>query len=58
MKQMEEVVAVELIECDICLREIPVSEAVSCEASDYVTYYCGLECYDKWKKQRVTESDS
>lgn len=44
-------VDVELIECEICLREIPVTEATNPEATDYVVHYCGLECYAKWTTQ-------
>jgi hypothetical protein len=36
------------VACEICLREIPLSEARSDEASDYVRYFCGLDCYDQW----------
>ncbi len=39
------------VACEVCLKEIPISEAKSAEAVDYVQYFCGLECYDKWKKQ-------
>jgi hypothetical protein len=38
----------ELVACEVCFTEIPLSEAMSNEASDYVHYYCGLECYAKW----------
>lgn len=41
----------EQVECKVCLKEIPLSEATSDEATDYVTYFCGLDCYEKWKKQ-------
>tara|TARA_R110002073_G_scaffold302015_1_gene469600 strand:+ start:176 stop:346 length:171 start_codon:yes stop_codon:yes gene_type:complete len=41
----------ELVPCDICLKEIPISEAKSEEAVDYVLYYCSLECYAKWADQ-------
>ena len=41
------------IECDVCLSEIPISEAKCEEASDYVMYFCGLECYHKWQSQQV-----
>lgn len=41
----------DLIACDVCCFEIPVSEAKSEEATEYVIYYFGLDCYDKWKKQ-------
>jgi hypothetical protein len=39
----------ELVACDVCLREVPRSEAVVPEAADYVAYFCGLRCFEKWK---------
>ena len=39
------------ITCDVCHREIPLSAAVWRESSDYVAYFCGLECYDRWRQQ-------
>ena len=39
------------IPCAVCQREIPLSAAASREASDYVEYFCGLECYDRWRNQ-------
>ena len=41
----------ELVECEICLKEIPSSEAKMEEASDYVWFFCGLDCYAKWREQ-------
>ena len=41
----------EIVPCEVCLKEIPVSEAKVDEATDYVRFFCGLECYSKWKKQ-------
>ena len=38
-----------LVACDVCLREIPQSEADIVEANDYVMYFCGLDCYKKWR---------
>lgn len=38
-----------LVACDICLKEIPVSEAQVAEAVDYVAHFCGLECFERWK---------
>ncbi|HET7527316.1 MAG TPA: DUF3330 domain-containing protein [Burkholderiaceae bacterium] len=38
-----------LVTCDVCLREVPRSEAIVPEAADYVAYFCGLECFEKWK---------
>lgn len=39
------------VECQVCLKEVPLSEAKSQEATDYVLHFCGLECYEKWRKQ-------
>ena len=38
-----------LVACDVCLREVPRSQAVVPEAADYVAYFCGLQCFQKWK---------
>lgn len=38
-----------LVACDVCLREVPRSEAIVPEAADYVAYFCGVECFEKWK---------
>ena len=40
----------ERVACEVCLREVPRSEAIFPEASDYVAYFCGLECFEKWKR--------
>lgn len=39
------------VKCEMCLKEVPVSEATIPEASDYFVHFCGLECYEKWKRQ-------
>lgn len=44
-------VELELVACDICLKEVPISEATVPEATDYVVHFCGIECYQKWKQQ-------
>lgn len=46
----------EKIPCDVCHKEIPLSEAERFEAQDYVAHFCGLECYSTWK-QRSEELD-
>ena len=38
----------ELIQCEICLTEIPASDAETAETADYVAHFCGLECYQQW----------
>ena len=44
-------IQLESLSCEVCLREIPVSEAKSEEAADYVVYLCGLDCYQRWVTQ-------
>jgi hypothetical protein len=41
------------VACEVCLKEIPRSEAAMAEARDYVAYFCGLDCYEKWKSGRA-----
>lgn len=40
-----------VVACNICLRDIPTSEAISAEASDYVAYFFGWDCYATWRGQ-------
>ncbi|MBK9160545.1 MAG: DUF3330 domain-containing protein [Nitrosomonadales bacterium] len=51
MSQERDLPEVEKIPCDVCTREVPLSEAKISEAEDYVAHFCGLECYAKWKEQ-------
>ena len=46
-------VAPERVACEVCLKEVPKSEAAMAEARDYVAYFCGLDCYQKWLAQRA-----
>ena len=46
-----------IVECEVCMKEIPTSEARSEEASDYVLHFCGLECYEKWQTQPPKKND-
>ncbi len=43
--------SVEPVKCEVCLKEVPASEAKSAEANDYVMHFCGLECYQQWQQQ-------
>ncbi len=40
----------ELVACSTCLAEIPADVAKSFEGPDYVQYFCGLECLERWQK--------
>ena len=48
----------EHVHCDVCMKEIPASEAKSAEATDYVAHFCGLDCYEKWKQKASKEKAS
>jgi hypothetical protein len=41
--------------CEACRKEIPVSEAVTAEGEEYVLYFCGIECFDLWRKDAERE---
>lgn len=40
-----------MVSCDICCLEVPISSAKTPESVDYVVYFCGLDCYAKWRQQ-------
>lgn len=51
MSTVDRPIDVEQVACEMCLKEVPVSEATVPEATDYVVYFCGLDCYERWKRQ-------
>ncbi len=48
----------ETIECKVCLKEVPASAAQNAECEDYVFYFCGSECFDKWEHQQGSNNQS
>ncbi len=52
MIDQKNIIEPEKVTCGVCFKEIPISEASSVKATDYILYYCGLDCYDQWKKQQ------
>ena len=46
-------VKVDTIACKTCLDEIPNSVNQNAEADEYVSNYCGLECYQVWRDKMV-----
>lgn len=50
MTTQDKPVEVPLIACEMCMKEVPVTEALVPEATDYFAHFCGLECYEKWKQ--------
>ncbi len=47
----------EHVTCSVCLKEVPLSEAKSAEAKDYVAHFCGLECYKQWQEQEAGKQE-
>lgn len=57
MTRGDKPVDVERVACEVCLKEVPRSEATVPEATDYVVYFCGLDCYQRWKSQGAKPND-
>jgi hypothetical protein len=57
MAKRNKSVEVEHVACEICLKEVPVTEAIIPEATDYFVHFCGVDCYDKWKRQGAKPKD-
>jgi hypothetical protein len=51
MNKKGPVAAAERAACSICMKEIPISEAVVPEVTDSLMHFCGLICYHQWKNQ-------
>jgi len=47
----------ETVSCRECQREVPSSEAKSVEGRDYVWYFCGLDCYERWRRRAERRPD-
>lgn len=58
MTTLNKPIEVERVACEICLKEVPISEATVPEAMDYVLYFCGLDCYEQWKRQSEQPAES
>ena len=43
------------VECEVCLKEVPISGAKSVETSEYVHHFCGVDCYSQWHEQAETQ---
>jgi hypothetical protein len=44
------------VSCEFCRKNIPRSEAFQPEGEEYVAYFCGLECYQAWRKEAEQDS--
>lgn len=42
------------LSCEECCQKIPYSP----ESGDYVAYFCGIACYQKWKDKRHSTDET
>lgn len=45
----------ETLECAVCKKLIPPSEAISPEGDEYVLYFCGGTCHAEWERERAEQ---
>jgi len=55
LNEHEKTSEIEKMPCEMCLKEIPKSEAKTAEGSDYVLHFCGLDCYEKWQQENESK---
>jgi hypothetical protein len=55
MTKIDRPVEPETVACEICMKEVPASEAKTAEGTDYVLHFCGLDCFAKWQEQAQRE---
>jgi len=52
MTKTEKPLEAERISCEICLKEVPLSESMVSEGTDYFVHFCGLDCFQAWQRQQ------
>lgn len=40
----------EVVQCEVCMVEVPASVSQSFEGTDYVHHFCGLDCLVLWRE--------
>lgn len=48
---------VDTIPCEVCLQEIPNTVNQNAEADEYVSNFCGLECYQQWRDKQLANEE-
>ncbi len=44
-----------VLTCDFCLTDLPHSDAIREEGKDYVAHFCGLTCFEAWRRRHEHE---
>ena len=47
-----------LVTCAVCAMQVPLDEAVVPEVADRLLYFCGLDCYARWRGTAATSFPS
>ncbi|MDJ0881875.1 MAG: DUF3330 domain-containing protein [Gammaproteobacteria bacterium] len=55
--EKNKIVEPDMVACSQCLKEVPQSEAMVPEASEYVAHFCGIECYNLWLEKQKEEQE-
>ena len=42
--------------CEVCLKRIAKSEALTMEGRDFVAHFCSNTCYDRWRGARAPQA--
>jgi hypothetical protein len=46
------------VSCQLCRKQLPADEAVVEEAKDYVHWFCGQDCYQRWQHEHSQDEES
>lgn len=49
-------IELEQVSCIVCLKEIPLSAALTPEGGDYIGQFCGIECYEHFAMKHKLDS--
>lgn len=47
-----------MLSCCVCCQAIPVDAALTAEGADYVAYFCGLSCYQRFVTRSANVSET
>ena len=39
--------------CEVCMKRVAKAEALASEGPDFVAYFCGNACYERWQGKRA-----
>ena len=45
------------VNCCVCSSQVPHSVALSFEGEDYVYWFCGADCHEKWRHEHHEHDD-